>query len=139
MSHLTQMMGLTVQNFVSAGVGMATVAALIRGLVRRRASTIGNFWVDLTRSVVRVLLPLSIVIAVLLIGLGVIQNFSGFTSATTVEAGTEQLIPGGPVASQIAIRQLGTNGGGFYNTNARPSLREPERLDELHRAAGPRW
>ena len=128
MSHLTQMMGLTVQNFVSAGVGMATAAALIRGLVRRRASTIGNFWVDLTRSVVRVLLPLSIVIAVVLIGLGVIQNFSGFTSATTVEAGTEQLIPGGPVASQIAIRQLGTNGGGFYNTNGAHPFENPSSL-----------
>jgi K+-transporting ATPase ATPase A chain len=118
LSHLTQMTGLTVQNFVSAAVGMATVVALIRGLSRRRASTIGNFWVDLTRSTIRVLLPVAFVVAIVLVSQGVIQNFSGFTSATTVESGAEQLIPGGPVASQIAIKQLGTNGGGFFNVNS---------------------
>ena len=128
MSHFTQMIGLTVQNFVSAAVGMATVAALIRGLARRRAGTIGNFWVDLTRGVTRILLPLSILVAVVLIGLGVVQNLSGFTAATTIEAGTEQLIPGGPVASQVAIRQLGTNGGGFYNTNAAHPFENPTGL-----------
>jgi K+-transporting ATPase ATPase A chain len=118
MSHLTQMVGLSVQNFVSAAAGMATVAALVRGLSRRRAATIGNFWVDLTRSVTRILLPLSFVVALVLVSQGVVQNLHGFTPAATVEAGTEQLIPGGPVASQIAIKQLGTNGGGFYNVNS---------------------
>jgi K+-transporting ATPase ATPase A chain len=118
MSHLTQMVGLAVQNFVSAAAGMATVAALIRGLTRRRASTVGNFWVDLTRSTVRILLPLSLAVAVVLVSQGVIQNFNGFTPAATVESATEQLIPGGPAASQIAIKQLGTNGGGFFNMNS---------------------
>jgi K+-transporting ATPase ATPase A chain len=118
LSHLTQMTGLSVQNFVSAAAGMATVAALIRGLTRRRAATIGNFWVDLTRSTIRILLPLSFVVALILVSQGVIQNFNGFTPAATVEANTEQLIPGGPVASQVAIKQLGTNGGGFFNMNS---------------------
>ena len=89
MSHLTQMTGLAVQNFVSAAAGMATVAALIRGISRRRASTIGNFWVDLTRTTVRILLPLSLLVAVVLVSQGVIQNFDGFTPASTVEAGAE--------------------------------------------------
>jgi K+-transporting ATPase ATPase A chain len=117
LSHLTQMLGLTVQNFVSAAAGMATVAALIRGLSRRRAGTIGNFWVDLTRSTIRILLPLSFVVAVVLVSQGVIQNLNGFTEVTTVEGAT-QLIPGGPAASQVAIKQLGTNGGGFFNMNS---------------------
>lgn len=117
MSHLTQMVGLSVQNFVSAAAGMATMAALIRGITRRRASTIGNFWVDLTRTTLRILLPLAFVFALILVSQGVIQNFHGFTPAHTVE-GTEQLIPGGPVASQVAIKQLGTNGGGFFNMNS---------------------
>jgi K+-transporting ATPase ATPase A chain len=117
LSHLTQMLGLTVQNFVSAAAGMATVAALIRGLSRRRASTIGNFWVDLTRSTIRILLPLSFVLALILVSQGVIQNLNGFTEITTVEGAT-QLIPGGPAASQVAIKQLGTNGGGFFNMNS---------------------
>ncbi len=118
MSHLTQMVGLSVQNFVSAAAGMATLAALIRALARRRASTIGNFWVDLTRTMVRILLPLAFVFAIVLISQGVIQNFHGFTTAHTLEGGTEQLIPGGPAASQISIKQLGTNGGGFFNMNS---------------------
>jgi K+-transporting ATPase ATPase A chain len=117
MSHLTQMSGLAVQNFVSAAAGMATVAALIRGLTRRRAATIGNFWVDLTRTTIRILLPLSFVVALVLVSQGVIQNFNGFTEVTTVE-GSAQLIPGGPAASQVAIKQLGTNGGGFFNMNS---------------------
>jgi K+-transporting ATPase ATPase A chain len=117
MSHLTQMAGLTVQNFVSAAAGMAVMAALIRGLARRRASTVGNFWVDLTRTTVRILLPLSFLVAVVLVSQGVIQNFSGHTAVTTME-GASQLIPGGPAASQIAIKQLGTNGGGFFNMNS---------------------
>ena len=117
MSHLTQMTGLAVQNFVSAAAGMAVMAALIRGIARRRARTLGNFWVDLTRSTVRILLPLSLVVAVLLVSQGVIQNFHGHTEVTTVE-GTTQVIAGGPAASQIAIKQLGTNGGGFFNVNS---------------------
>jgi len=117
MSHLTQMLGLGVQNFVSAAAGMAIMAALIRGLARRRASTIGNFWVDLTRSTTRILLPLSFILALLLVSQGVIQNLHGFTTVTTVE-GAAQVIPGGPAASQIAIKQLGTNGGGFFNVNS---------------------
>jgi potassium-transporting ATPase potassium-binding subunit len=117
MSHLSQMLGLGVHNFVSAGAGMAVMAALIRGLARRRASTIGNFWVDLTRSITRILLPLCFVFAVVLVSQGVIQNFHGFTEVGTVE-GPAQVIPGGPVASQIAIKQLGTNGGGFFNVNS---------------------
>jgi K+-transporting ATPase ATPase A chain len=118
MSYLTQMVGLATQNFVSAAAGMATVAALIRGLSRRRASTIGNFWVDLVRSTTRILIPLSIVVAFVLVTQGVIQNFNGVETASTLEAGTEQPIPGGPAASQIAIKQLGTNGGGFFNMNS---------------------
>ena len=117
LSHLSQMAGLTVQNFVSAAAGMAVMAALIRGLARRRASSIGNFWVDLTRTTVRILLPLSFVLALVLVSQGVVQNFHGHTEVTTVEGAT-QLIPGGPAASQIAIKQLGTNGGGFYNVNS---------------------
>ena len=117
MSHLTQMVGLAVQNFVSAAAGMAVMAALIRGLARRQATTIGNFWVDLTRTTVRILLPLSFVVAVVLMSQGVIQNFDGHTEVSTVE-GAVQTVPGGPAASQIAIKQLGTNGGGFFNVNS---------------------
>jgi K+-transporting ATPase ATPase A chain len=116
MSHLSQMGALAVQNFVSAAVGLAVAVALIRGLARRGSSTIGNFWVDLVRSITRVLLPLSIVLALLLLSQGVIQNLSGSTTVTTLE-GVEQTIPGGPAASQVAIKHLGTNGGGFFNAN----------------------
>jgi K+-transporting ATPase ATPase A chain len=130
MSHLTQMSGLAVQNFVSAAVGMAVAVALIRGLVRRRSDTIGNFWVDLTRSVVRVLLPLSLVVALVLAGRGVVQNFNGFTEAQTIAGGT-QSIPGGPVASQEAIKELGTNGGGFYNANSAHPFENPTAFTNL--------
>ena len=122
MSHLTQMLGLAVQNFVSAAAGMAVVVAIIRGIVRRGRRTLGNFWVDLTRTTLRILLPLSFVVAILLSLGGVVQNFRGFTDATpldgAVATGATQAIPGGPAASQIAIKQLGTNGGGFYNANS---------------------
>lgn len=124
MGHIAQMLGATVQNFASAAVGMAVAAAFIRGLVRQRSGGVGNFWTDLVRSITRVLLPLSIVVSVVLMGLGVVQNLSGWTEATTLE-GVEQSIPGGPVASQVAIRQLGTNGGGFYNTNAAHPFENP--------------
>jgi potassium-transporting ATPase potassium-binding subunit len=117
MSHLTQMVALTVQNFVSAAVGMAVLAAFIRGMARRQATTLGNFWVDLTRTTIRILIPMAFVLALVLISQGVIQNFHGFTPAHTVEGAT-QVIPGGPAASQIAIKQLGTNGGGFFNVNS---------------------
>jgi K+-transporting ATPase ATPase A chain len=117
LSNLSQMLGLTVQNFVSAAAGMAVLAALIRGLARRRASTLGNFWVDLTRSTIRILIPLAFFVAVILVSQGVVQNLSGNTSVTTVE-GASQTIPGGPAAGQISIKQLGTNGGGFFNTNS---------------------
>jgi potassium-transporting ATPase potassium-binding subunit len=116
-SSLTQMMGLTVQNFVSAAVGMAVMAALIRGLTRAGSRTLGNFWVDLVRTNLRILLPIAFVFAITLGVNGVVQNFRGFEPVRTV-AGAEQEIPGGPVASQVAIKQLGTNGGGFYNTNS---------------------
>jgi K+-transporting ATPase ATPase A chain len=122
MSHLTQMVGLAVQNFVSAAAGMAVVVAIIRGIVRRGERTLGNFWVDLTRTTLRILLPLSFVVAILLSLGGVVQNLQGHTDATPVDdavaAEVTQSIPGGPVASQIAIKQLGTNGGGFFNANS---------------------
>lgn len=117
MSHLTQMAGLTVQNFVSAAVGMAVMAALIRGIARSGKRTIGNFWVDLVRTNLRILLPFAFVVAILLIASGVIQNFHGFSPVETV-TGQVQEIPGGPVASQVSIKQIGSNGGGFFNTNS---------------------
>jgi K+-transporting ATPase ATPase A chain len=124
MSHLTQMAGLTVQNFVSAAAGMAVMAALIRGLSRAGKPTIGNFWVDLVRTNLRILLPLAFVFAIVLSANGVIQNLKGFESITTI-AGAEQEIPGGPIASQEAIKQLGTNGGGPFNTNSATPFENP--------------
>ena len=117
MSYLSQMAGLAVQNFVSAAVGMAVLAAVIRGFARRSAGTVGNFWVDLYRSLVYILLPLAAILAILLVSQGVVQTFHGAATATTVE-GAQQTIARGPAASQIAIKQLGTNGGGFYNSNS---------------------
>jgi K+-transporting ATPase ATPase A chain len=146
MSYLTQMLGLTVQNFVSAAAGMATVAAFIRGLARRSTETIGNFWVDLTRTTLYILLPLSFVLALLLVSQGVVQTFGPYAKVavaqptqyhvpetdrdgkpvlddkgqpkTTKATLTEQVLAVGPAASQIAIKQLGTNGGGFFNVNS---------------------
>jgi K+-transporting ATPase ATPase A chain len=126
MSYLTQMLGLTVQNFVSAATGMAVLVALIRGLARRSAQTIGNFWVDLTRTTLYILLPLAIVLALIQVSQGVIQNFDAYKNVPllqpTVDADgkavTEQVLAMGPAASQIAIKQLGTNGGGFFNVNS---------------------
>ena len=148
MGHLVQMSGLAVQNFVSAAVGMAIAAALIRALARRQGRTLGNFWVDLTRTTTRILLPISFVIALALVAQGAVQNFTSSTTATTVDktvqvettddAGnavstpvTEQQIPGGPVASQEAIKDLGTNGGGFYNANSAHPFESPTRLTNL--------
>ena len=146
MSYLVQMLGLTVQNFVSAATGMATLVAFIRGLSRRSAQTIGNFWVDLTRSTLYILLPLSLVLALIQVSQGVVQNFSAYQTVPLLQSTTyeepkldadgkplkdadgkpvtetrevkEQVLPMGPASSQIAIKQLGTNGGGFFNVNS---------------------
>jgi K+-transporting ATPase ATPase A chain len=118
MSHLTQMLGLTVQNFVSAATGMAVLIGLIRGFSRRSAQGIGNFWIDMTRSALHILLPLSIVLAVVLVSQGVVQTLDAHATATPLEAGRSQTLALGPAASQIAIKQLGTNGGGFFNVNS---------------------
>jgi potassium-transporting ATPase potassium-binding subunit len=124
MSYLSQMAGLAVQNFVSAGVGMAVLAAVVRGISRRSTSGLGNFWRDLYRSVTYILLPLALILAVALISQGVVQTFDGHATATTLE-GAEQTIARGPAASQIAIKQLGTNGGGFYNSNSAVPFENP--------------
>jgi potassium-transporting ATPase potassium-binding subunit len=124
MSYFVQMTGLAVQNFVSAATGIAVIVALIRGLSGRTSEKIGNFWVDLTRSTVYILLPISIILAVLLAGQGVIQNFKSYETAQTLE-GAKQIIPMGPAASQVAIKQLGTNGGGFFNANSSHPFENP--------------
>jgi potassium-transporting ATPase potassium-binding subunit len=156
MSYLTQMLGLAVQNFVSAATGMAILVALIRGFVRKEAGGIGNFWVDLTRSTVYILLPLSFVLALALVSQGVVQTFDKYATVTLIQpvtydnpkngpdgqplkdekgnpvtekaTATEQTIPLGPAASQIAIKQLGTNGGGFFNANSAHPLENPTPL-----------
>jgi K+-transporting ATPase ATPase A chain len=130
MGHLTQMAGLAVQNFVSAAVGMAVAVALIRGFVRSRTDRVGSFWVDLVRGCVRILLPLAIVSALALVALGAVQNLSGGTEVTTV-VGQTQTVTGGPVASQEAIKELGTNGGGFYNANSAHPFENPTALSNL--------
>jgi K+-transporting ATPase ATPase A chain len=124
MGYTVQIAGLAVQNFASAAVGIAVAIALVRGLSRRKSLTIGNFWVDLTRGTVRILLPLSVVGAVILIISGVIQNFNPFEHITTITGATATL-PGGPVASQEAIKLLGTNGGGFFNANSAHPFENP--------------
>jgi K+-transporting ATPase ATPase A chain len=124
MGYTVQLTGLAVQNFVSAAVGIAVAIALVRGFASRRSGTIGNFWVDLTRGTLRVLLPLSVVMAVVLIAGGTIQNLNGFTDVGTI-TGATQTIPGGPVASQEAIKLLGTNGGGFFNANSAHPFENP--------------
>jgi K+-transporting ATPase ATPase A chain len=159
MSYLTQMLGLTVQNFVSAATGMATLVAFIRGLARRSAQTIGNFWVDLTRSTLYILLPLSVVLALIQVSQGVVQNFSAYKAVPLLQAtsyeeptleadgkprtdadGTpvtetkqvqEQVLPMGPAASQVAIKQLGTNGGGFFNVNSAHPFENPTPLSNF--------
>jgi K+-transporting ATPase ATPase A chain len=129
-SLLSQMAGLTVQNFVSAAAGMAVAVAIIRGVARSRSATIGNFWVDLVRTITRVLVPLAVLGAVLLIATGVVQNLTGHTLVTTLE-GAEQAIPGGPAASQVSIKQLGTNGGGFFNVNSAHPFENPNGWSNL--------
>jgi K+-transporting ATPase ATPase A chain len=138
MSYLTQMLALTVQNFVSAATGIAVLAALIRGFARTNARTIGNFWVDLTRSTLYILLPLSFVLALVLVSQGVVQTFSAYPIADLVQPVvgndanhtlvTQQSIAVGPAASQIAIKQLGTNGGGFFNVNSAHPFENPTPL-----------
>ena len=123
--HLVQMAGLTVQNFVSAAVGMAVAVALVRGFARRRAGELGNFWVDLVRGTIRILLPLAIIAAIILVAGGVIQNFHLHDQVVNTVAGGTQTIPGGPVASQEAIKELGTNGGGFFNANSAHPFENP--------------
>lgn len=123
--HLVQMAGLTVQNFVSAAVGMAVAVALVRGFARTRTGDLGNFWVDLVRGTLRILLPLSVIAALVLIAGGAIQNFHLHDQVVTTIAGAQQTIPGGPVASQEAIKELGTNGGGFFNANSAHPFENP--------------
>jgi potassium-transporting ATPase potassium-binding subunit len=130
MGHLVQMAGLAVQNFVSAAVGMAVAVALIRGFTRSRTDRVGNFWVDLVRGCLRILLPLAIVGTIALVALGAVQNFSAGTGATTL-AGIHQTITGGPVASQEAIKEIGTNGGGFYNANSAHPFENPSPLSNF--------
>ncbi len=130
MSHLTQMVGLTFHNFVSAAVGIVLAIALMRGIARAGAKTIGNFWVDLTRCTLWVLLPLSVVAATVLMSQGVIQNFHPSVEDTTIE-GKAQKIPQGPVASQEAIKELGTNGGGFFNANSAHPYENPTPFSNL--------
>jgi len=130
MSYLTQMAGLAVQNFVSAAVGIAVMAAVIRGIARRSSATLGNFWVDLYRGLVYILLPLAVIVTAILIWQGVPQTLHGHVTATTVQ-GAQQTIARGPVASQIAIKQLGTNGGGFYNSNSAVPFENPTGLSNF--------
>jgi K+-transporting ATPase ATPase A chain len=139
LSYLTQMLGLTVQNFVSAATGMAILAALVRGFVRRQASGIGNFWSDLTRTTLYILLPLSLVLSLVLVSQGVVQTLEPYAKATLLEATadadgkpvTEQTLAVGPAASQIAIKQLGTNGGGFFNVNSAHPFENPTPLSNF--------
>jgi potassium-transporting ATPase potassium-binding subunit len=130
MSHLVQMLGLTVHNFVSAATGLAMAFALVRGFARAESPTVGNFWVDLTRSTLYVLLPLSIVVALVLVALGIPQTLAGSVEATTLE-GAKQIISIGPVASQEAIKELGTNGGGFFNANAAHPFENPNAISNM--------
>lgn len=134
MSYLPQMLGLTVQNFVSAATGMAVLVALIRGIVRHNTKGLGNFWVDLTRGTLYILLPLSLIVALTLVSQGVVQTFSGYRTASLVQPSTgneTQHIAVGPAASQIAIKQLGTNGGGFFNVNSAHPFENPTPLSNF--------
>jgi K+-transporting ATPase ATPase A chain len=139
LSYLVQMLGLGVQNFLSAATGMAVLVALIRGFARRSAETIGNFWVDLTRSTLYILLPLSLILSLVLVSQGVVQNFRPYETVTRLQPAkdadgkliSEQQLPMGPAASQIAIKQLGTNGGGFFNVNSAHPYENPTPLSNF--------
>lgn len=130
LSYLTQMLGLGTQNFVSAATGLAVLAAVARGFARRESDDLGNFWQDLVRTTLYVLLPLAVLLTVALVACGVVQTFAAYVPVTTVEGG-EQLLPLGPVASQVAIKQLGTNGGGFFNTNSAHPFENPGAVSNL--------
>ncbi len=126
LSYFSQMMGLSVQNFISAGTGMAVAVALVRGFSQSGGLSLGNFWVDLTRGVFYILLPLSIIMSILLISQGVIQNFNDYLTLPSIElSASPQVIPGGPVASQVSIKQLGSNGGGFFSANSAHPFENP--------------
>ena len=139
MSYLSQMAGLTVQNFLSAATGMAILIAMVRGFIRHSANTIGNFWVDMTRSVIYILVPLSLVLALALVSQGVVQTFNGYANVSVlqpvpgvnVQSSTEQTLALGPAASQVAIKQLGTNGGGFFNVNSAHPFENPTPLSNF--------
>jgi K+-transporting ATPase ATPase A chain len=134
LSYLSQMLGLTVQNFLSAATGMAVLVALIRGIARHTTTKIGNFWVDLTRSTLYILLPLSLVLAIALVSQGVVQTFQPYATVRTLDqvAGpVTQMLPLGPVASQVAIKQLGTNGGGYFNVNSAHPFENPTPLSNF--------
>ena len=130
LSYFVQMLGLTVQNFVSAATGLAVLLALIRGLSRKTTEHLGNFWTDLTRSTLYGLLPLSILFSIVLVGQGVVQNFKPYETVQTLQ-GVKQVIPMGPAASQIAIKQIGTNGGGFFNANSAHPFENPTPLSNF--------
>ncbi|HSA95437.1 MAG TPA: potassium-transporting ATPase subunit KdpA, partial [Acidobacteriota bacterium] len=131
LSYFSQMVGLVFQNFVSAAAGIAVAAALVRGLARRSSKTVGNFWVDLVRINLYLLVPLSMVFSIFLTSQGIVQNFHPYVNATTVDGATAQLIAQGPAASQAAIKMLGTNGGGFFNANAAHPYENPTPLSNL--------
>ena len=135
MSYLTQMLGLTVQNFLSAAIGIAVAMAVIRGFVRKNTATIGNFWVDLTRSVLYLLLPLAIIWALIFASCGVVQTLGPYVTAQTLEGGV-QTIAVGPTASQDAIKFLGTNGGGFFNANSAHPYENPTPLTDFLQVLG---
>ncbi|RYZ96992.1 MAG: potassium-transporting ATPase subunit KdpA, partial [Proteobacteria bacterium] len=130
LSYFTQMVGLTVQNFLSAATGMAVLVAMARGFAGRQTQELGNFWVDLTRATLYILLPLSIFLSIALVSQGVVQNFSAYLAGTTLE-GAKQTLAMGPAASQIAIKQLGTNGGGFFNANSAHPFENPTALSNF--------
>ncbi|MHB1217269.1 MAG: potassium-transporting ATPase subunit KdpA [Alphaproteobacteria bacterium] len=130
MSYLTQMLGLTVQNFVSAATGIALAIAFVRAFARSESKTLGNFWVDLTRGTLYLLLPLAVVVALALVALGMPQNLHAYVDATTLES-AQQTIAQGPVASQVAIKQLGSNGGGFFNANSAHPYENPNAISNL--------
>ncbi|AZZ37361.1 potassium-transporting ATPase subunit KdpA [Bdellovibrio sp. qaytius] len=130
MSNFTQMVGLTVQNFLSAACGIAIAVALTRGIARRQSKAIGNFWVDTTRATIYVLLPICVLFTLFLVGQGVVQTFAPYVEAVTLE-GVKQLIPLGPAASQVSIKMLGTNGGGFFNANATHPFENPTALSNF--------
>ena len=135
MAYLTQMLGMTVKNFTSAATGMAVLVALVRGFARRQAKTVGNFYVDAVRSILYILLPLAVVVTLALVWQGMPQSLDAYTEATTLE-GVKQVIAQGPVASQVAIKHLGTNGGGFFNANSAHPFENPTALSNLIEMAG---